>query len=103
VLFVPWSLILWGRTLIQVEIGTWRRRPTADYLLEGFGFMLGGSIVIETIFNLKGIGWLSYDALLRSDLPVVQAIVLIFASLYGVLTLRADRLNAYLDPRISVR
>ncbi|WP_025771568.1 ABC transporter permease [Thioalkalivibrio sp. HK1] len=68
-----------------------------------FGFMLGGSIVIETIFNLKGIGWLSYDALLRSDLPVVQAIVLIFASFYVVLTLSADLLNAYLDPRISVR
>ena len=68
-----------------------------------FGFMLGGSIVIETIFNLKGIGWLSYDALLRSDLPVVQAIVLIFASFYVVLTLGADLLNAYLDPRISVR
>ncbi len=68
-----------------------------------FGFMLGGSIVIETIFNLKGIGWLSYDALLRSDLPVVQAIVLIFASFYVVLTLAADLLNAYLDPRISVR
>ncbi len=68
-----------------------------------FGFMLGGSIVIETIFNLKGIGWLSYDALLRSDLPVVQAIVLIFAAFYVVLTLLADLLNAYLDPRISVR
>lgn len=68
-----------------------------------FGFMLGGSIVIETIFNLKGIGWLSYDALLRSDLPVVQAIVLIFASFYVVLTLAADLLNAWLDPRISVR
>ncbi len=68
-----------------------------------FGFMLGGSIVIETIFNLKGLGWLSYDALLRSDLPVVQAIVLIFASFYVVLTLLADLLNAYLDPRISVR
>ncbi len=68
-----------------------------------FGFMLGGSIVIETIFNLKGIGWLSYDALLRSDLPVVQAIVLVFASFYVILTLLADLLNAYLDPRISVR
>ncbi|MEM8752124.1 MAG: ABC transporter permease [Pseudomonadota bacterium] len=68
-----------------------------------FGFMLGGSIVIETIFNLKGLGWLSYDALLRSDLPVVQAIVLIFASFYVVLTLAADLLNAWLDPRISVR
>ncbi|MCP5152954.1 MAG: ABC transporter permease [Ectothiorhodospiraceae bacterium] len=77
--------------------------PVVSLAAVWFGFMLGGSIVIETIFNLKGIGWLSYDALLRSDLPVVQAIVLIFASFYVVLTLVADLLNAYLDPRISVR
>ena len=78
-------------------------QPVVALAAVWFGFMLGGSIVIETIFNLKGIGWLSYDALLRSDLPVVQAIVLIFASFYVVLTLLADLLNAYLDPRISVR
>lgn len=77
--------------------------PVVSLAAVWFGFMLGGSIVIETIFNMKGIGWLSYDALLRADLPVVQAIVLIFASFYVVLTLLADLLNAYLDPRISVR
>lgn len=77
--------------------------PVVSLAAVWFGFMLGGSIVIETIFNLKGIGWLSYDALLRADLPVVQAIVLIFAAFYVVLTLLADLLNAYLDPRISVR
>lgn len=77
--------------------------PVVSLAAVWFGFMLGGSIVIETIFNLKGIGWLSYDALLRADLPVVQAIVLIFASFYVVLTLVADLLNAYLDPRISIR
>jgi peptide/nickel transport system permease protein len=77
--------------------------PVVSLSAVWFGFMLGGSIVIETIFNLKGIGWLSYDALLRADLPVVQAIVLIFASFYVVLTLLADLLNAWLDPRISVR
>lgn len=76
--------------------------PVVSLAAVWFGFMLGGSIVIETIFNLRGIGWLSYDALLRSDLPVVQAIVLIFASFYVVLTLAADLLNAWLDPRIKV-
>ena len=77
--------------------------PVVSLAAVWFGFMLGGSIVIETIFGLKGIGWLGYDALLRADLPVVQAIVLIFASFYVVLTFCSDLLNAYLDPRISVR
>jgi len=94
---LPPSVVLFKHALRNAII------PVVALAAVWFGFMLGGSIVIETIFNLKGIGWLSYDALLRSDLPVVQAIVLIFASFYVVLTLLADLLNAYLDPRISVR
>ena len=77
--------------------------PVVSLTAVQFGFALGGSIVIETIFNLKGIGWLSYDAILRADLPVVQAIVLVIACFYVVLTLAADLLNAALDPRIRVR
>jgi peptide/nickel transport system permease protein len=64
--------------------------------------MLGGSIVIEQIFAMQGIGWLGYDATVRSDLPVVQAITLIIASVYVLLTLLADLINAVLDPRIRV-
>ncbi len=67
-----------------------------------FGAMLGGSIVIEKIFAMQGIGWLGYDATVRSDLPVVQAITLIIAAFYVLLTLVADLINAVLDPRIRV-
>ncbi len=67
-----------------------------------FGAMLGGSIVIEQIFAMQGIGWLGYDATVRSDLPVVQAITLIIAAFYVLLTLVADLINAVLDPRIRV-
>jgi peptide/nickel transport system permease protein len=66
------------------------------------GGMLGGSIVIEQIYALQGIGWLGYDATVRSDLPVVQAITLIVAAFYILLILLADVLNAILDPRIRV-
>jgi peptide/nickel transport system permease protein len=66
------------------------------------GAMLGGSIVIEQVFALQGIGWLGYDATVRSDLPVVQAITLIIAAFYVLLTLLADLVNAALDPRIRI-
>lgn len=66
------------------------------------GAMLAGSIVVEQIFALQGIGWLGYDATLRSDLPVVQAITLIIAAFYVLLTLAADLINAALDPRIRI-
>ena len=68
-----------------------------------FGFMLGGSIVIESVFSLHGVGHLGWEAISRADFPVVQAIVLILACIYVVLTLLADILNAVLDPRIRVR
>jgi peptide/nickel transport system permease protein len=66
------------------------------------GGLLSGSIVVEQIFSLQGIGWLGYDATVRSDLPVVQSITLIVAFLYVFLTLVADLINAVLDPRIRV-
>jgi peptide/nickel transport system permease protein len=68
-----------------------------------FGFMLGGSIVIESVFSLHGLGYLGWEAISRADFPVVQAIVLILASIYILLTLLADMLNAFLDPRIRVQ
>ena len=67
------------------------------------GFMLGGSIVIETVFALHGIGHLAWVSIGRSDLPVVQAIVLLLSIIYVVLTFLSDLLNAFLDPRIRVK
>lgn len=67
------------------------------------GFMLGGSIVIETIFSINGLGRLAWQSIERSDFAVMQAIVLIFACFYIMLTFLADLLNAFLDPRIRVR
>ena len=66
-----------------------------------FGFLLGGSIVIETIFSLQGLGQLAWDSISRNDFPVVQWIVLILAMIYVGLTLVADILNGYLDPRLA--
>jgi len=66
------------------------------------GFFLGGSIVIESVFALHGVGYLGWESISRADFPVVQAIVLILSLFYIVLTLIADLLNAFLDPRIRV-
>ncbi len=64
------------------------------------GFMLGGSIVIESVFNLPGVGHLAFESISKNDFPVVQAVVLILALIYIALTLCADMLNAVLDPRL---
>jgi peptide/nickel transport system permease protein len=67
-----------------------------------FGYMLGGSIVIEAIFSLNGLGQLAWQSIQRSDFAVMQAIVLIGVLVYIGLTLLADLLNAVLDPRIRL-
>ena len=64
------------------------------------GFMLGGSIVIESIFNLPGVGYLAWESISKNDFPVVQAVVLVLALIYIALTMAADLLNALLDPRL---
>ena len=76
--------------------------PVVSLAAVQFGFMLGGSIVIETIFAINGLGFLAWESILRADLPTMQAIVLVLSVFYIVLTLVADLLNAWLDPRIRV-
>jgi len=67
------------------------------------GFMLGGSVVIESVYSLQGLGQLAWDSIARNDYPVVQAVVLIIAVFYIGLTFLADVLNAALDPRMRTR
>ena len=66
------------------------------------GFMLGGSIVVETVFALQGTGYLAWEAIAQNDYPVVQAVVLTMSSIFVLTTLIADLLNAALDPRIAL-
>ena len=76
--------------------------PVVSLAAVQFGFMLGGSIVIETIFAINGLGFLAWESIQRADLPMMQAIVLILSIIYIILTFLADMLNAWLDPRIRV-
>src|ERR671912_2889527 len=64
------------------------------------GFMLGGSIVIEQVFALHGVGFLAWESIGKNDFPVVQAVVLVLAVIYVALTMVADLMNAVLDPRL---
>ena len=66
------------------------------------GFLLGGSVVIETIFALDGLGYLAYQSISHKDFPVTQAVVMLLSVFYVLLTLAADVANAWLDPRIRV-
>jgi peptide/nickel transport system permease protein len=76
--------------------------PVVSLAAVQLGFMLGGSVVVETVFALHGTGFLAWESINRHDLPTVQAILLVFSLIYILLTLVADLANAWLDPRIRV-
>jgi peptide/nickel transport system permease protein len=74
--------------------------PVVSIAAVQLGFMLSGSVVIETVFSLHGVGFLAWESISKNDFPIVQAVVLVLALLYITLTLLADLLNAVLDPRL---
>jgi len=67
-----------------------------------FGYILGGAVVIETIFTWPGVGLFTIQAILNRDYPVVQASVFILATAVVLINLAVDLLYVWLDPRIRV-
>jgi ABC-type dipeptide/oligopeptide/nickel transport system permease component len=74
--------------------------PVVSIAAVQLGFMLGGSVVTESVFALPGVGYLAWESITKNDFPVVQAVVLFLAVIYIALTLLADMMNALLDPRL---
>ena len=67
------------------------------------GSLLGGSIVVETVFSYPGLGRVLVTAILVYDYPVVQACIVIMAALFVAINLIVDLLYCVIDPRISVQ
>ena len=67
-----------------------------------FGYILGGAVVIETIFTWPGVGLFTIQAILNRDYPVVQAAVVVLATAVVLINLAVDLLYVWLDPRIRV-
>ena len=63
-------------------------------------YVIGGSVVIEIVFNIPGIGRLAVDSAVSQDYPVVQAIILLIAAIVIVINLTVDLFYGWLDPRI---
>jgi ABC-type dipeptide/oligopeptide/nickel transport system permease component len=76
--------------------------PVVTVTAVQLGQLLGGSVIIESVFALNGIGRLAFDAIANSDFPVVQSILVVLSVGYVVLTFIAELVNAQLDPRIRL-
>lgn len=67
----------------------------------GFGSVISGVVVTETVFNIPGIGRLTVDAILRRDYPVIQGVVLVLSGVYVLINLAVDLSYGLFDPRIK--
>lgn len=74
--------------------------PVNAFAATEFAGLLGGTVIIERIFNVPGIGTLLYDSVQRGDVPVTVAIIMCFIAFHMVVTLLLDVAHAALDPRL---
>ena len=65
-----------------------------------FGFQLGGSVLVETVFSWPGTGYLLNIAIFQRDLPLLQGIILVLSTLFVLLNLAVDVVQSLIDPRI---
>jgi peptide/nickel transport system permease protein len=68
-----------------------------------FGALLGGMVVIESVFGIGGVGTLTINSIRMKDIPQVTASILFLAFIYCALMLAVDIIYAYVDPRIKAR
>jgi peptide/nickel transport system permease protein len=76
--------------------------PTISVVSVQIGYLVGGLVVVETLFAYPGIGSLAYDSVQANDITVIEAIVLFTAVLYMLSNLVADVLYAALNPRVRL-
>jgi peptide/nickel transport system permease protein len=74
--------------------------PVITVLGLDIGILMGGAILTETVFNIDGIGRLSFDAIQRGDLATIQGTTLVLALAVAIMSLLVDILYAFLDPRV---
>lgn len=86
--------IFWGTILPNSVL------PTLNLLGVMVAFMIGGAVIVETVYAVPGLGTLMIGALLGRDYYVVQGLTLVFAMSTVLVTLAVDLLTAFIDPRV---
>jgi peptide/nickel transport system permease protein len=76
--------------------------PTITVIATQTGYLIGGLVVVETLFNYQGLGNLIYKAAVAHDFPMLEAGVLVIGVVYVLATLVADLLITFLNPRLRI-
>jgi len=76
--------------------------PTITVIATQTGYLIGGLVVVETLFNYQGLGNLIYKAAIAHDFPMMEAGILVIGVVYVLATLAADLLLTFLNPRLRI-
>ena len=93
---LPRRVVIWRHVLRNALL------PTISVIATQTAYLIGGLVVIETLFHYQGIGGLIFTAASKKDFPTLQAGVLTVGAIFTVASLSADLLYALLNPRIRV-
>lgn len=93
---LPWRTVIWRHVLRNALL------PTITVIANQTGYLIGGLLVVETLFRYQGIGSLIFTSSTSKDFPMLEACVLIIGITYAVATLLADLLYSFLNPRIRL-
>ena len=89
--------VIWGHAIKNAML------PVITSLGMSFGSMLGGTIVIEQVFGMSGLGSLVITAITTKDMPQTMAVTIFLAAMFCVIMLVVDLLYAFIDPRVKAR
>jgi len=95
-----WSKGLSERVIVLRHILKNGIIPIVTFKGMGFAYIIGGSVFIETVFNINGIGRLAADAVISRDYAIIQGIILLIAILVALINLLVDISYGWLDPRV---
>jgi peptide/nickel transport system permease protein len=76
--------------------------PVMTMFALDLGMLLGGAVLVETVFQIPGVGRLNYEAITHADFPIIQGTVLLAAAFIIVANILVDIAYAYLDPRVRL-
>ena len=90
-------VVIWAHALPNALI------PIITICGSRFGFMLGGTVIIETVFSIPGIGTYMVNGINSRDYPIVQGSIIYIAFIFAFIMLLTDLIYAYVDPRIKAQ
>ncbi len=91
------SVIIWRHAVRNALL------PVVTTLGANFGYILGGSIIIESVFGMTGLGMLLLTAIRSKDIPVVMGCVMFLSFVFSIVTLLVDLSYGFIDPRIKAQ